>query len=103
MAITQARKGIERREKMGESEGFRVGVMITENKKATVVRPHLRPASNYTHTHTDTHTHTHTHTPTYMGASNLAIRLLLECHMGTMCAGQWPLGLSTNRAGWKDR
>lgn len=65
--------------------------MIRENKKATVARPLLKPASNYTHRHT------------YMGASNLAIRLLLKCHMGTMCAGQWPLGLSTNRAGWKDR
>lgn len=84
---------------MGESEGFWArrgvwgGVTITGNKKATVVRPLLRPASNYTHRHTHT----------YMGASNLAIRLLLKCHMGTMCAGQWPLGLSTNRAGWKDR
>lgn len=41
---------------MGESEGFWVGVMIRENKKATVARPLLKPASNYTHT--DTHTHT---------------------------------------------
>lgn len=32
------------------------GVMITENKKATVVRPPLRPASNYTHRHIHTHT-----------------------------------------------
>lgn len=39
----------------GESEGFWVGVMITENKKATVVRPHPRPASNYTHRHTHIH------------------------------------------------
>lgn len=29
--------------------------MITENKKATVVRPLLRPASNYTHRHTHIH------------------------------------------------
>lgn len=28
------------------------GHMIRENKKATVVRPFLRPASNYTQAHT---------------------------------------------------
>lgn len=31
------------------------GVMITENKKATEVRPLLRPASNYTHRHKNIH------------------------------------------------
>lgn len=31
------------------------GVKITENKKATVVRPLLRPASNYTHRHKNIH------------------------------------------------
>lgn len=64
------------------------GHVIRENKKSTVVRA----ASNYTHTHTHKRM-----------ASNLAIRLLLRCHMGTVCAGRWPLGLSTNRMGWKDR
>ena len=86
-----------KREAMWDSKRVWVGVMIKENKKATVARHLLKPASDYTNTHT------HTHTQPYMGASNLAIRLLLKCHMGTMCAGQWPLGLSTNRAGWKDR
>lgn len=56
-------------------DGVGWGHVIRENKNATVVRPLLRPASNYTHRHKRT------------GASNLAIRLSLRCHMGTMCAG----------------
>lgn len=40
---------------MRESGAFWVGVMITENKKATEVRPLLRPASNYTHRHKNIH------------------------------------------------
>lgn len=48
-------RGAERGGKrLGTLGAFWVGVMTTENKNATVVRPPLRPASNYTHTHTYT-------------------------------------------------
>ena len=67
--------------------------MIKKNKKATAVRPvvlaHARARA-----HSDTH---------MRKAYNLAIRLSPRCHMGTVCASQWPLGLSTNRKGWQDR
>lgn len=55
--------------------------MIRENKKATVDL-----------------SHTHIH-----GGFQSGHQAVVKCHMGMMCAGQWPLGLSTNRAGWKGR
>lgn len=78
---------------MGSNEGCEVyglGVINRQNNKATVPppqNPHTSICSS----------------GGGGGGSNLAIRLLLKCHMGAMCAGQWPLGLSTNRAGWEDR
>lgn len=78
---------------MGSNEGCEVyglGVINRQNNKATVPPPPKARTQAFV-------------VVVVVGGSNLPIRLLLKCHMGAMCAGQWPLGLSTNRAGWEDR